>query len=104
MTTTATTIHEPVYPTLRDLTSLVKACKRMLARYNRKEIPEMDLTVGWDSETGDWSYQTGDNSFTGGAYGYPIWAVVTVYRRANSRELAKEIQDQLSEEFWVDRQ
>ena len=58
--------------------------------------PGIYLTVG-ANENGDWDYQTGDNSFTGGAYGYPHWAVVSVYRKSNSRELAREIQDQLAD-------
>jgi len=42
------------------------------------ETPGMCLTVGWNDATGRWGWQTGDNSFTGGAYGYPHWAVVTL--------------------------
>jgi hypothetical protein len=56
--------------------------------------PSMSVTIGW-SPDGSWSYQTGDNSFTGGAYGHPHWAVITLERRSNSLELARDIQSQL---------
>ena len=39
--------------------------------------PWQDLTVGMNTR-GEWSWQTGDNSFTGAAYGYPHWAVVSI--------------------------
>lgn len=55
--------------------------------------PSMDVTVGADAD--GWSYQTGDNSYTGGAYGYATWAVVTIDRRSNSREVADDIVSQL---------
>jgi hypothetical protein len=58
--------------------------------------PGIELTVGAD-KSGDWSYQTGDNSYSGGAYGYPYWAVVGVYRDSNPRTIARDIRSQLSE-------
>lgn len=62
--------------------------------------PSMDVTIGWTPEDGDWSYQTGDNSYTGGAYGYPYWAVIELDRRSNSTELAREIQSQLADQWY----
>lgn len=59
--------------------------------------PGMVVTIGWTPETGGWSYQTGDNSFTGGAYGHPVWAVVYLYRRSNCAELANEALNELAE-------
>lgn len=63
--------------------------------------PGMCVTIGFTPASEDlpysWSYQTGDNSFTGGAYGHPHWGVVSLYRRSNSRELAKDCVDQISE-------
>lgn len=38
----------------------------------------MQLTVGLNDQGTEWSYQTGDNSFTGGAYSFPIWAVIWI--------------------------
>lgn len=87
-------------PTIQDLTALVRDVKLDIEDdfiAEGDDRPSIDLTVGCDCETGDWSYQTGDNSFTGGAYGYPDWAVVTVHRRSNSVELAREIRDQLAD-------
>lgn len=61
--------------------------------------PSMEVTIGWTPETGNYSYQTGDNSFTGGAYGHPLWAVVYLTRRANSTELAREVRSQLLDQY-----
>jgi hypothetical protein len=65
-------------------------------RTDEKDLPGMVVTIGY-SPNGDWDYQTGDNSFTGGAYGHPHWAVVHLYRRSNSLELARDVIDQLWE-------
>jgi hypothetical protein len=69
--------------------------------------PGMCVTIGFtpyrpESETetereASWSYQTGDNSFSGGAYGHPHWAVVSLYRRSNSKQLAIDCADQICE-------
>lgn len=88
-------------PTIKELAELARDVKRSIQDDYRVTddpddlLPGINLTVGWSDKTGGWSYQTGDNSFTGGAYGYPHWAVVGVYRRSNSREVAQEIQEQL---------
>jgi hypothetical protein len=58
--------------------------------------PSMQLTVGADDES--WSYQTGDNSFTGGAYGYSDWAVVSLYRDSNPVDIAQDIVNQFANE------
>lgn len=58
--------------------------------------PSMCVTIGADGK-GRWSYQTGDNSYTGGAYGYPHWAVVTLDRRSNCTSVANEVLDQLAD-------
>jgi hypothetical protein len=59
-----------------------------------EDLPGMVVTIGYSTD-GDWNYQTGDNSFSGGAYGHPHWAVVYLYRRSNSLELARDVIDQL---------
>lgn len=63
--------------------------------------PGICLTVGFTPETPDrdysWHYQTGDNSFTGGAYGHPHWAVVSIYRDSIPSEVAEEIASQIGE-------
>jgi hypothetical protein len=87
-------------PTVRDLAALVRAVKRTIRDEYRadeyEDMPSVCLTVGW-KPSGAWSYQTGDNSYTGGAYGYPYWGVVTVYRRSDSRAVARDIRRQLAE-------
>lgn len=58
------------------------------------------LPVGnykFEAKAASWSYQTGDNSYTGGAYSHPHWAVISLYRKSNSTELANEIAEQLGE-------
>lgn len=65
------------------------------------DVPGMCLTVGFTPETEDkdfsWGYQTGDNSFTGGAYCHPHWAVVYLYRDSVPSEVAEDIASQISE-------
>lgn len=89
-------------PSVAALSALVRAIKPQIADDYRASddsednTPAIELTVGANKE-GSWNYQTGDNSFTGGAYSFPVWAVVTVTRRCDSREVAREIRDQLAE-------
>ena len=65
------------------------------------ETPAKLLTVGFTPESEDkdasWGYQTGDNSYTGGAYFHPHWAVVTLCRDSIPAEIAAEIAEQISE-------
>lgn len=62
--------------------------------------PGMQVTIGFtpaDEDSGaSWDYQTGDNSYTGGAYCHAHWGVISLYRRSNSRELAKDIAEQIA--------
>lgn len=57
------------------------------------------LTVGWTPSTGEWGYQTGDNSFTGGAYGHPVWAVVYVTDAEMDRDEAGDVVDEILEQL-----
>ena len=91
-------------PLIKDLSELIKQLKPTIQNdYRASEcdledsLPSMLLTVGWSAESGEWNWQTGDNSYSGGAYFYPTWATVAIYRRSNSLKLARDIQDQLSE-------
>lgn len=65
------------------------------------EEPGIQLTVGWSDkgsvDSPSWSYQTGDKSFSGGAYGFPHWGVVGVYRDSNVDDVADEILQQLAD-------
>ena len=58
-------------------------------------IPGMDLTLATDGN--QWSYQTGDNSYTGGAYSLPHWAVLTIMPDTTYQELYKDTIDQWEE-------
>ena len=94
-------------PTIKSLSSLIKALKPTIRDDYRayadehgpddENIPSMLLTVGWDAESGEWSWQSGDNSFSGSAYFYPHWGIVAVYRRSNSLDLARDIRSQLAD-------
>ena len=97
-------------PTIKELSALVRAVKKDISdeyrAFEDDDIPGIQLTIGWSprdedwAEAGSWSFQTGDNSFTGGAYGHSIWAVQGVYRRSNSREVAKALIAELKEQNW----
>jgi hypothetical protein len=65
------------------------------------ETPGMLLTIGFTPETEErdacWNYQTGDNSFTGGAYSHPHWAVVSIYRDSVPADVADDAAEQIGE-------
>lgn len=60
--------------------------------------PSMLLTVGADDALA-FGWQTGDNSFTGGAYGFPLWGIGSVYRDSDPAGVAREIVDEIAEQF-----
>jgi hypothetical protein len=88
------------YPTIKDLASLVSAVKATIGSdYRASEedyLPSILLTVAI-SDDGSWNYQTGDNSYFGGCYFHPHWAVVSIYRRSNCRAIARDILGQWQE-------
>ncbi len=89
-------------PTIEDLSALIRSIKPDICDEYVDEpdgTPYIDLTIGAHVSKPGWSYQTGDNSFTGGAYGYPHWGVVSVTRDCNAQELARDIQSQLLDAF-----
>ena len=99
--------NHPVFPTKKALVKLVKAIKEDVRQHGGEDIdpreydesvePFLTLTVGASGKGRDsWSFQTGDNSFTGGAYLYPHWAVVEVGVRDNAEKVADDILDQLA--------
>jgi hypothetical protein len=67
--------------TIKEVRELLVSLKSDIC--DEENLPGMVVTIGY-SPNGDWDYQTGDNSFSGGAYGHPHWAVVYLYRRYNS--------------------
>jgi hypothetical protein len=93
-------VPKPQLPSWSELERLVSHLKAEIRdEYRASEDddePGVQLTVGWDGKK-DWSAQSGDNSFTGGAYGYQYWAVVSVYRDTKTVDLVGDICDQLEE-------
>ena len=86
------------FPTISEVSALIRAIKPDIDDDYVDEpgdTPSIQLTIGHDPESGAWNYQTGDNSFSGGAYLYPNWAVDWVTRRCNSRETARRMIDEL---------
>ncbi len=94
---------KPKFPTIKELRALFVALKKQIGdEYRASDDPQDDtpgmyVTIGNDPKTGAWTWQTGDNSYTGGAYGSPDWAVVSLYRRSDSAALAREAIDQLAD-------
>lgn len=98
------TIDQQLTECLPDWTKLIKSLKGDILGASddpSDDTPGMCLTIGFTPETEEkdysWSYQTGDNSFHGGAYFHPHWAVVSIYRDSDAKELAEECADQLGE-------
>lgn len=89
-------------PKIGELRALFVALKKDIRddyrsdEFDESSTPSMDVTIG-ANERGEWNYQTGNNSFTGGAYSFPHWAVITLTRRSNSAELAREAVEQIAE-------
>lgn len=63
-------------------------------------LPNMQITISINKDCTEWSYQTGDNSYSGGCYCHPYWGVGTLFRRSNSKELAKELIDNLADQIY----
>ena len=89
----------------KEVESLLKSLKKDIQNdyraYEEDSIPGILVTVGADlNDDGSfsWGFQTGDNSYTGGAYGFPHWAVIGLYRRSNCRALAQDAVEQITAE------
>jgi len=87
--------------TKKDIVGLLKELKNQIdddyRAFDDDEIPGMQVTIGYDDKTGKWNYQTGDNSYSGGAYGFPHWAVIGLYRDSNVKELTDDIINQIND-------
>lgn len=104
-------MNKPNPPLIKDLRALIIELKAEIMDDFRgssyegpgaeeSSVPSMDVTIGARMDDKDnWNYQTGDNSYTGGAYGYPYWAVTEITRRSNSTEVARDLQDQLLDQW-----
>ncbi len=99
------TLEQQVDGMIPEWVRLFKALKQDIGDdYRASDDPEdntpgMCVTIGFTPESEDndasWSYQTGDNSYSGGAYSHPHWAVVSLYRRSNCKELANDCASQI---------
>ena len=69
---------------------------RNINRFNDDDIG-IELTVATNDIGDTWSFQTGDNSFTGGCYSLPHWAVTWINDDSNIHDIYKDIIDQLEE-------
>jgi hypothetical protein len=87
-------------PTIKFLAGWVGVVKAQIddecRAFEGDTMPGIQLTVGWNPDTGNVGIQTGDNSYSGAACRCPVWAVVGVHRRSNARKLAREIQEALA--------
>jgi len=87
----------------KSITSLLVELKKQIDDDHRcsddpeDKTPGMQVTIGVKDLSGDYGWQTGDNSYTGGAYGRPHWAIIYLYRKSNSKELAAAAVDELAE-------
>jgi hypothetical protein len=105
-TTKHTNEPRPHAPSIAQVARALRAIKRRgidddYRAFDEDDIPGIQVTLGCDLEHRDhWAIQTGDNSYTGSAYGFACWGVSGLYRRSNCRELAKELIDQVIEQWW----
>lgn len=103
----AKTIEKQLGSLTAKITKLLKVLKpEIMDDYRASDdyedkTPGMCVTIGFTPASEDkdlsWDYQTGDNSYTGGAYGHPHWAVISLYRTSNCTALAVEAVEQLAE-------
>lgn len=99
------TLEKQLIACRREWAELFKALKRDISDDCRctndpeDEMPGMLVTIGFTPATEprghSWDYQTGDNSYSGGAYGHPHWAVAYLYLRSNSTALANDCVEQI---------
>ena len=64
---------------------------------NEGERRGLQLTVACNDEQTEWSWQSGDNSYTGGAYSFPHWAVVEIFARDKVSDIVNDIFSQWAE-------
>lgn len=87
-------------PLIKELKSQIGDDYRASELDGEDSLPGMCVTIGFTAATEDddfsWSYQTGDNSYTGGAYSHKTWGVASIYRRSNSKDVARELCDDIA--------
>ena len=57
----------------------------------------LQLTLGTTAGRDSFGWQTGDNSYAGGAYSYPLWAVVSLDLRKHSDD---KYHDSITQEIF----
>jgi hypothetical protein len=100
-------LDNPVVPWAKNLTDLrpefVELVEALIPEIgdedriggDEDDVPCMELTIACNNNGDQWNYQTGDNSYTGGAYSLPHWAVLYLSRDSDPVEVANEAIDQL---------
>tara|TARA_R110002126_G_scaffold53549_5_gene145365 strand:- start:196 stop:528 length:333 start_codon:yes stop_codon:yes gene_type:complete len=94
---------------MSELVQIIEVLKEQYAKYyiDDEEIECLQLTVGSNGEESEfgtikYDYQTGDNSYIGGAYGYRCWGIGYVYEDTDSKAMADQIAEQLSDQIVYD--
>lgn len=59
------------------------------------DLPYIELTVGVSDDGRECGWQTGDNSFSGPAYHYPHWALISITEDRTWSDVRDEIKDQI---------
>ena len=63
----------------------------------------VQVTIGFTPDGPDndpsWSYQTGDNSYSGGAYGHPIWGLAYLTSDSDPVSVARDIADEIESQI-----
>lgn len=82
----------------REVELLLKQIKGSISADEDPLLVTIGASVLEDSSV-VWGWQTGDNSFTGGAYGFPHWVTVDLYRGRGSNcvALSEFISQEISE-------
>jgi len=62
-----------------------------------QEYIGLGLTIACSENGNSWNFQTGDNSYTGGVYGLPHWAVTSIQPDSDPLEVYEDVIDQLEE-------
>ena len=90
--------------TMRELTTVLKEDISCFITNNwegfiadAKEYDGLDITLATNEDGDTWNYQTGDNSYTGGCYSLPHWAVETITIDSIPSDIILSLLNQLDE-------
>lgn len=65
--------------------------------FDDDEEPGIQITLACNADGSDFAIQTGDNSFSGVAYGFPIWAVAGLYKDSDCASVVDDLLSQLGD-------